>query len=293
VRVRALLLSTAVLVLALGGSARATIVASAFDTGLGGWTLSGGSAPAAPTWVTHGGNPGGFAQALDPGTGPELYWDAPAPYVAAGLGAFGGTLAFDRESAPAADQPAGGDVVLTARDGATMRWNDVSLDVEPQLAWTRTAAQFLPSTAWTDPTGAPATVAGFRHVLRHLQSIQVAARYASGPGTDGLDNVLFAFQGLLPPAAAVIALPPAVLSCRGRRPLTILVRPIADVAYRTATVFVNGRAFRDVGGARLAAPVHLAGLPRGRFVLRVVLSTQDGRTLARHRTYRSCLKQGD
>jgi hypothetical protein len=47
-----------------------------------------------------------------------------------------------------------------------------------------------------------------------------------------------------------------------------------------------------VRGKRLRARVNLSGLPRGRYVVRVVARTNTGRTLVRTRRYRTCTPRG-
>src|SRR4051812_43146822 len=75
--------------------------------------------------------------------------------------------------------------------------------------------------------------------------------------------------------------------CASRRSFVIrLARGLAS-----ARVYVNGRRVRTLHGRRLRARVDLRGLPRGRFVVRVVGRTRGGRALARQRTYRTCVPQ--
>ena len=93
-------------------------------------------------------------------------------------------------------------------------------------------------------------------------------------------------------AAQAIVLPPASstpgASCRSRRHFRIrLRRPRRDRVVR-ARVYVNGRLVGVVRGRRLRAPVDLRGLPRGRYLVRVVVTTRRGRVLVRERRYRTC-----
>jgi hypothetical protein len=91
----------------------------------------------------------------------------------------------------------------------------------------------------------------------------------------------------LPTFASVVSLP-ATGKCRSRRHLRLrLIEPKADPLMR-ATVRVTGRRVRVVAGRRLAAPVELRGLPRGRYTVNIVATTASGRVLQGHRRYRTC-----
>jgi hypothetical protein len=88
----------------------------------------------------------------------------------------------------------------------------------------------------------------------------------------------------------VVSLPKATRACRSRRSFRIRLRePKADPLVR-ATVDVNRRRVRVVVGARLTAPVDLRGLPRGRYIVKIVATTVSGRVLVGFRTYRTCAR---
>jgi len=91
-------------------------------------------------------------------------------------------------------------------------------------------------------------------------------------------------QVTLPPGRA-----PSARTCRSRRVFRIRLREPRRGRLRSATVYVNGKLVRVVRGRRLRAPVDLRGLPRGRYVVRVVARTTTGRTLRRTRRYRTCV----
>jgi uncharacterized repeat protein (TIGR01451 family) len=89
-------------------------------------------------------------------------------------------------------------------------------------------------------------------------------------------------------AADVIKLPRAK-KCVSRRHFRIrLVQP-KGVTLVSATVLVNRRRVKVVRGRRLTAPVDLRGLPKGRFTVKIVVKTSDGRTLKSARRYRTCV----
>jgi hypothetical protein len=91
----------------------------------------------------------------------------------------------------------------------------------------------------------------------------------------------------LPRAAEVIALPSSK-RCASRRRFRIHVKRTAGVTYASAAVFVNGKRVKVVKQARLTAPVDLRGLPKGRFSVKIVVTTVDGRKVSATRRYRAC-----
>lgn len=80
-------------------------------------------------------------------------------------------------------------------------------------------------------------------------------------------------------------------SCASRRQFTIRLRIPrgAKVASGTATVTANGKSHpaKFVNG-RHRANVDLRNLPKGRFAVKIVVKTDDGRTVTTTRRYRTC-----
>jgi hypothetical protein len=94
-----------------------------------------------------------------------------------------------------------------------------------------------------------------------------------------------------PTFKSVVSLPQETRKCRSRRSFRIRLRaPKADPLVR-ATVDVNRRRVRVVAGARLTAPVDLRGLPRGRYIVKIVATTASGRVLQGYRKYRTCARK--
>jgi sugar lactone lactonase YvrE len=109
-----------------------------------------------------------------------------------------------------------------------------------------------------------------------------------------------------PTVAASQVLPlPSNHTCTSRRAFPIRVRQIAGVTYSSATVTVNGRRVpvyvytarrtkvATIGPAalnrnRFRAFVDLRGLVRGRYAVRVTVTTTTGRRLVATRHYRTC-----
>ena len=56
----------------------------------------------------------------------------------------------------------------------------------------------------------------------------------------------------------------------------------------SAVVQVNGKRVKTVKGVRITAPIDLAGLPKGRFTVKITATTADGRTVTGTRKYRTC-----
>jgi hypothetical protein len=94
----------------------------------------------------------------------------------------------------------------------------------------------------------------------------------------------------LPEGSDVVALPSAK-RCASKRRFRIRIRRVVGVTFTSAAVFVNGRRVKVVKGDRLTAPIDLRGLPKGRFVAKIVVTTSDGRTLSHSRRYRTCSKR--
>ena len=87
--------------------------------------------------------------------------------------------------------------------------------------------------------------------------------------------------------ATAFGLPPAK-KCVSRRkfPITLFTK---GVKIKKARVLVNGKAVkvRKVSG-RFKATVDLRGLPKGRFTVKITITTSTGRKLKGQRAYRTC-----
>ncbi len=87
--------------------------------------------------------------------------------------------------------------------------------------------------------------------------------------------------------ASVILLP-STKACVSRRSFKIRLRAPKGVTIASATVLVNGKKADVVKGRRLTAPVNLTGLPKGRFTVKVTITTATGRKVSDTRRYRTC-----
>ena len=82
---------------------------------------------------------------------------------------------------------------------------------------------------------------------------------------------------------------PAARQCVSRRNFPIRLKEPRGIRIKTAKVLVNGRtvAVRKSAG-RWRAQVDLRGLPKGRFVVAIRITTADGRSLNGQRAYHTC-----
>jgi uncharacterized repeat protein (TIGR01451 family) len=76
--------------------------------------------------------------------------------------------------------------------------------------------------------------------------------------------------------------------CASRRHFGIHLRAPRGDLLTSAKVFVNGRQVKVVRGRRLASPVDLRGLPKGRFEVKILVTTASGRRLVGTRRYHTC-----
>jgi uncharacterized repeat protein (TIGR01451 family) len=76
--------------------------------------------------------------------------------------------------------------------------------------------------------------------------------------------------------------------CASRRHFRIRLRAPHGDRLQSAKVFVNSRQVKVVRGRRLASPVDLRGLPKGRFEVKILVTTASGRHLVGTRRYRTC-----
>lgn len=76
--------------------------------------------------------------------------------------------------------------------------------------------------------------------------------------------------------------------CVSRRNFGIRLKAPKGQQLARATVYVNGKRARVLRGKRLRARVKLTGLPKGRFTVKVVAFTGQGRRIVSVRKYRTC-----
>jgi hypothetical protein len=82
---------------------------------------------------------------------------------------------------------------------------------------------------------------------------------------------------------------PSARTCRSRRDFSIRLRKPKRGRIKTARVYVNGKRVKTLRGRRVRARVNLRGLPRGRYTVRVVVTTTRGQRIVTKRRYRTCV----
>jgi hypothetical protein len=168
-------------------SRAALLVSSTFGTDSEGWLVSTifGGPTALPTWVSSGGNPGGYIS-----TGHQFQvnaWQAPSKFLGDQSLAYGGILQFDERDSNATSSDLsiwlsnGSIVLLTYHTFPTTSWQTSSVLLsENGVGWRR-----------RDNGQAP-TAAEFQSVLSSLTEFRLLAEYNGGnPETVDLDNVSF------------------------------------------------------------------------------------------------------
>jgi hypothetical protein len=81
-------------------------------------------------------------------------------------------------------------------------------------------------------------------------------------------------------------------ACRTRRSFKIRIRsPKRGVRLRRATVSVNGHRVRTLRGKRIRAVINLRGLPRGRYTVKITVTTTKGKRYSATRTYHTCVRK--
>ncbi len=81
---------------------------------------------------------------------------------------------------------------------------------------------------------------------------------------------------------------PSTKACVSRRNFKVRLRAPGGVTIASAAVFVNGKRVDVIKGKRLRAPVSLIGLPKGRFTVKITVTTATGRKVTGTRRYRTC-----
>lgn len=166
-----------------------TIALSTFDTGTDGWEVGdfySTTGATVPTYVSVGGNPGGFIRTSD------LYdwtgFQAPSSFLGDQSAAYGGSLSLDMQITPSENVPY---PMLAISDGSlTLQY----LTPSPYAAWTSFLIPLLASAGWqvADGSGTPgpaASEAQLQSVLGSLIFLNVSGDWYGGPDQDDLDNV--------------------------------------------------------------------------------------------------------
>jgi hypothetical protein len=84
---------------------------------------------------------------------------------------------------------------------------------------------------------------------------------------------------------------PSTRRCVSRRKFRIRLRHPHDVKLVSARVVLNGKRLKVVKGRRLTSAIVLKGLPKGRFTVKITVTTSTGKKLTGKRRYHTCTKK--
>jgi Laminin B (Domain IV)/PEP-CTERM motif len=179
-----------------GAAAAQADIVSMFNSDTQGWTVVGDEVGPV-TWVSSGGNPGGYVSVTDSVVGGVMYFVAPDPYFGDHSGAYGTALTFDLiqryPDSPNQFDDDAGDIVLQG-SGLTLAYDLANNPVNG--TWTPYSVS-LTAGSWRlgSLTGPIATQSQMQLVLSDLTALQIRAEYQTGPDTDGLDSVVLNAAG--------------------------------------------------------------------------------------------------
>jgi hypothetical protein len=135
--------------------------------------------------------------------------------------------------------------------------------------------------------GAQLTFAGLGGLTQQTVNASSAAPCPTGAVSVAPEEGPPAPQAPIPGTGGAITAPSNAV-CTSRRDFTIHVIQIKHVVYRKVSIYLNGRRINVVRGARITAPVDLRGLPKGRYTLRITVTTSTGKRITGTRTYHTC-----
>jgi hypothetical protein len=82
---------------------------------------------------------------------------------------------------------------------------------------------------------------------------------------------------------------PSARRCVSRRKFTIRLVAPKGVTIKRATVVINRKRIKvRRSGTRFVATVDLRGFPKGRFTVKITITTVSGKTIKGSRRYRTC-----
>ncbi len=154
--------------------------------------------------------------------------------------------------------------------------------------------EFTPTAAQAGTTTAVISAANFETLgsftLTYGATVASSAPPPLGPGPGAKGPVTRARSAAEIEAALASAFGlPAARACYSRRAFAIHIRqPRGYPRVVSAKVFLGRRRERTLDKRGLADEVVLRGLPRGRFTIRIVARTANGKTLTGTRTYHTC-----
>ena len=167
---------------------------------------------------------------------------------------------FEAESAAAAFNPGAGEFLVA---WAGTRSYDAGLDdTEDEVFARRGTSPFSPP---APPAPAPAPIPAVTAPVPIATTAPLRAR----------DVIRF----------------PSTRRCVSRRRFRIRLRRPGGVRLVSARVVLNGKRLPVVRGRRLTSAIVLKGLPKGRFTVKLTVTTSTGKKLTGTRKYRTCTKK--
>lgn len=164
-------------------------IISTFDTNNEGWRVIGDAQGGSgiPTYVSTGGNPGGYISAQDDVTFGTWYWQAPAGFLGNMTIMYGRNLSFELKQSSTSNPFLADDVILSG--------NNMNLvfdtPTDPGLQWTQYTVNLSETAGWKKQIdGTSPTRAEMQAVLASLTGLQIRGEFQEGPDTGGLDNVV-------------------------------------------------------------------------------------------------------
>ncbi len=158
---------------------------SQFSSDLQGWTkYTVSDASASVTWISGGGNPGGFIRFNEPGQGTVDYFMAPTEFLGSKSGYYGGSVSVDIKSNQITNSAS---MIELTGNGITI----LSSPDRPLQTWENFELQFLPGNWTVQGSGASASEEDIRNVLGNLEKVLIRADWFNGSEVTDLDNFKF------------------------------------------------------------------------------------------------------
>jgi|GEM_PF-6231053 len=169
------------------GYAQVLPVVSTFDTDADGWTVFADANDI--QWFDEGGNPDGYASALDMGQGVWWFFQAPEKFLGDKSAAYGDTLSFDLRQSVTTGQGDGADIILIS-DSLTLYFDTPN---NPGTDWTSYSVALHESGGWTKNglSGDPPTMEEMISVLSSLTTLRIRGEFSNSSRDRGdIDNVI-------------------------------------------------------------------------------------------------------
>lgn len=164
------------------------------------------------TWVSSGGNPGGFLRVNEPAQGNVDRIAAPAEFLGNKSAFVGGTFSMDRLTNTLSSPLTSNDDIRLVSDGVILRYDLPS----PGLGeWVTATVDLSAAAGWVRVSDSqPPTPEQFLAVMSNLTGIYLLADFRSGPETPSFDNIIMAIPE---PSTASGLLVFALIGCLVRR----------------------------------------------------------------------------